>query len=308
MNDDLSWHWQLDLKLRTCQGNAFQTFIGDLLEACFGDDFVRVKPYGSLGDKGCDGYRQSDGAVFACYGAQNGAAGSVSKLLSKMDDDLSKAKEHLGAIMKSWHMTHNVVEGLPVEAVMKHKSISEANPELQVFLFGPPKIRELMGQLSEENRTKFTGPVARNSDYQHLQLGEVRDLVAALILAVESTDLPPGDLLPVSPQKLNVNNLSGSSQQLLRSGRINAPHIGTYFNAHPDPMRGETLAGMFRNRYAELKAQELAPDTILSELYRFVAGPGDVAIPRHVAATSLLSYLFESCDIFENAASPEVAQ
>lgn len=114
--------------------------------------------------------------------------------------------------------------------------------------------------------------------------------------------------MPVSPEKLNFNNLSGSSRQLLRAGRINAPHIGAYFNAHPDPMRGEAVAGAFRNRYAELKAQALAPDTILSELYRFIAGPGDVPIPRHVAATSLLSYLFESCDIFENAASAEDAE
>jgi hypothetical protein len=83
--------------------------------------------------------------------------------------------------------------------------------------------------------------------------------------------------------------------------RISGPTLAR----HPDPIRCETVAGIFRIRYVELKAQALVPDTILSELYRLVAGPGDVPIPRHVAATSLLSYLFESCDIFENAASAE---
>ena len=154
MSEDNSWHWQLDLKLRTCQGNAFQTFIGDLMEARFGDDFVRVKPYGSLGDKGCDGYRQSDGAVFACYGAQNGAAGSVSQFLAKMDDDFAKARRHLGAIMKSWHMTHNIVEGVPVEATMKHKEIAEANPDLSVYFVGPAKIKEIMSHSPKRTERK----------------------------------------------------------------------------------------------------------------------------------------------------------
>lgn len=306
MSEDNSWHWQLELKLRTCQGNAFQSFIGDLLEARYGDDFVRVKPYGSLGDKGCDGYRQSDGSVFACYGAQNGAAGSVSTLLAKMDEDLAKAKKHLSDVMTSWLMTHNIVEGLPAEAVFKLKEMREANPDLTVLFFGPSKIRELMGQLSETDRTRLIGPSARNTDYLNLQLEEVRDIVSAIISAVESAEVPLGEVNPVSPEKLEVNNLSGSSRQLLQAGRINAPHIGAYFNDHPDPMRGEIVANVFRARYAELRLQALAPDTILSELYVFVAGPGDVPIRRHVAASSLLSYLFDSCDIFENA--PEVKE
>lgn len=55
MSNDLSWHWLLELKLRRTTGNAFQTFFADVMEARYGDDYVRVKAYGSLGDKGCDG-------------------------------------------------------------------------------------------------------------------------------------------------------------------------------------------------------------------------------------------------------------
>jgi len=38
------------------------------MEKLHGDDFVRIRPLGSLGDKGCDGYLRSNGQVFQCYG------------------------------------------------------------------------------------------------------------------------------------------------------------------------------------------------------------------------------------------------
>ena len=33
-----------------------------------GEDYVIVRAFGSLGDKGCDGFRASTGTMYACYG------------------------------------------------------------------------------------------------------------------------------------------------------------------------------------------------------------------------------------------------
>lgn len=301
MSSDLSWHWLLELKLRRTTGNAFQTFFGDVMEARYGDDYVRVKPYGALGDKGCDGYKSSDGSVYACYGAQNGAAGSVSQLVAKMEDDLAKASQHLSAIMTSWHMTHNIIEGVPTEALLKKTEFENAHPNLSFGFVGPGTFRQIMSELDQPIRDNFLGPAAQNKDYQLLQMAEVRDTVEAIVSAVAAPESGVDTIAPVSPEKLAFNKLSGASQHILRSGRINAPHIDEYFSSHHDPMRGEHVAEVFRDKYTELKAQGLGPDAILTELYVFVAGPGDVAVPRQVAAHSLLSFLFDSCDIFENA-------
>ena len=65
-----------------------------------GDDYVRTRPFGKLGDKGCDGYLQSTGDVFACYGALNADAGKVAYLIEKMKSDFEKAKKALSGIMK----------------------------------------------------------------------------------------------------------------------------------------------------------------------------------------------------------------
>ncbi len=50
------WKIALELKLRKCSGDAFQDFFSVTMAEAHGSDFVRVRPYGVLGDKGCDGY------------------------------------------------------------------------------------------------------------------------------------------------------------------------------------------------------------------------------------------------------------
>jgi hypothetical protein len=116
------WRIALELKLRKCNSDAFQDFFSDVMGKLHGTDFVRVRAFGRLGDKGCDGYLQSCGQVFQCYGALNGVLGAVSYLIRKMGDDFAKALGAIPEIMKEWHMVHNLVEGLPIESIKSSKN------------------------------------------------------------------------------------------------------------------------------------------------------------------------------------------
>lgn len=112
-----SWRIALELKLRKCSGDAFQDFFSDVMGKVHGTDFVRLRPFGRLGDKGCDGYLQSSGQVYQCYGALNGSFGRVNYLIDKMEVDFTKAAGAIASIMREWHMVHNLVDGLPIEAI-----------------------------------------------------------------------------------------------------------------------------------------------------------------------------------------------
>ncbi len=305
MNPPLENSWQLllELKLRRTTGNAFQTFFSDIMEARHGDDFIRLKPYGQLGDKGCDGYLNSSGCVFACYGAQNGAAGSVSKFVKKMNDDFDKAKSELGNIMLSWRMTHNIIEGLPAEAIQAMGTLKNNNPDVEFSFFGRPSIAETMAYLSEGELEKFLGRQARNEDYRNLQMSEIKELVASLVSATDTPSPTINSIAPVSPKKIEFNEIPATWAAILQGGRLNERHIQGYFDKHPIPTQGEHLANLFRNRYLELAAEKLSPRSIMYWLYVHIIGPEEVEVSRQVAAHTLLSYLFERCDIFENADS-----
>jgi hypothetical protein len=286
------WRIALELKMRKAQGDAFQDFFCTVMEAVHSSDFVRVRPFGQLGDKGCDGYLISDGSVYQCYGALDGGSGrTVSYLIAKMRDDFCKALRHIPEIMKEWHMVHNFVGGLPVEAVQELERLrSQAGNrvlgfkgiaffESQIFSLDPMKIEVLLG------------PVATANDFQNLQAAELRDLIAAFASAASSAPLEAKTIRPVPLDKLDFNNLSNHWRRFVSAGCQNSHYVATYLNHHSDPLMGEKIAQMFRDRYRYLKTEQLSPSDIMTQLYEMVVGPSVVSPQRMVAAQALLAFL-----------------
>lgn len=298
----------LRLTLRQSSGDAFQDFFSRTMQKRHGDDFVRVRPFGQKGDKGCDGYLNSSGKLFQCYGALNGDEGKVDYLVKKMGDDFEKAKLKLGAIMKEWHMVHNLVDGLPIEAVETLKALEEANPQIKFGFFALESFEKIICELPEVDLSELLGPTATNQDAEDLQVTVLSDLVNGIVAQTPSNAPPSSQPIgPVPVDKLKANELPEYWRQLISGGWQNAHIVGSYFDLHPNPLMGEAVAAMFNERYQYLRSQQLTPGSIMDGLYEFVTGIGAVQAVRQVAAQALLAYLFESCDIFENVTAGAVA-
>jgi hypothetical protein len=300
------WKIALELKLRKCSGDAFQEFFSVTMAEAHGSDFVRVRAYGALGDKGCDGYLRSSGAVYACYGALNGDGGKVAYLIGKMSDDYSKAAVALPKIMKAWHMVHNLVGGLPVEAVLKLEELKEADGEREFGFFGLEGFEALIFALKPHQIEVLLGLAATAQDQQNFQTAELSSLVSAVVVAADTNPIDVTEIRPVPSDKLNFNKLPGHWQTLIMGGWQNAHFVQEYLERHHEPMTGEIIAQAFRTRYQYLKSQGLPPGDIMSFLYEDTVGIGSVTAAKQVAAQALLAYLFESCDIFETV-EPKVA-
>lgn len=298
------WKIALRLMLRQSSGDSFQDFFSRAMQKRFGDDFVRVRPFGRKGDKGCDGYLQSSGKLFQCYGALNGDKGKVDYLIEKMEEDFTKAKTKLGTIMKEWHMVHNLIDGLPIEAVEKLEELKKHNPTIGFGFFALESFEHLINRLPELDVVDLLGPVASNKDAEDLQVAVIRDLVNGIVARNDGESSPPKQPIgPVPADKLSANDLPEHWRQLIAGGWQNAHIVGSYFDQRPDPLVGEKTAALFNERYRYLRAQALPPGSIMDALYEFVTGTGSVAPARQVAAQSILAYLFESCDIFENVSA-----
>lgn len=293
------WRIALELKLRKSNSDAFQDFFSAVMGQLHGDDFVRVRPYGSLGDKGCDGYLRSNGQLFQCYGALAGELKQVSTITTKMTDDFSKALKKLAAIMKEWHMVHNIADGLPVEAITTLDGLETSNPSLTFGFIGIEGFSDRVFRLKPYQVEVLLGPAATDADTTNLDNTALRDLIQHMRHEADSIDFNAQDLRPVPPDKLNYNNLPNYWKHLVSGGWKNAHLIGAYFDRHPDPLTGERIAKLFRDRYEYLKAQHLSPGDIMVALYELVTGIGNVPPQKQVAAQSLLAFLFENCDIFE---------
>lgn len=295
------YHWRiaLELKLRKSHGDAFQDFFSNVMAQLHGDDFVRVRPFGALGDKGCDGYLVSSGQLFQCYGALAGELKTVAKLIEKMNDDYSKARAELTAIMNEWYMVHNLIEGMPVEAILTLKALEESNKTLKFGFIGIEGFEERIFKLKPFQIAALLGPTVSDFDSKDLDISALRKLVQHLSAEADTIDFATLDLRPVPPDKLLYNDLPNHWKYLITGGWKNAHLVSTYFDRHPEPLTGERVAKLFREHYKYLKAQNLAPSNIMASLYELVTGIGTVPQQEQVAVQALLAFLFENCDIFE---------
>lgn len=292
------WRIALELRLRQSHGDAFQDFFSVVMGQLHGSDFVRVRAYGKLGDKGCDGYLQTTGQLFQCYGALNGEINKVATLTKKIKDDFATAKAKLGGIMKEWHMVLNLVDGVPVAAVETLEALKAANPGIKIGLIGKEGFEERVFGLSGERIASMLGLAATPVEAKTLDVAVLRKLVDDLALSA-SPPLNSVDLNLVPVGKLIHNGLPTHWQMFVRSGWANAPIVASYFARHPDPLKGDQVGALFTQKYQSLKGQNLMPSTIMTALLELVTGQGPVLPQNQVAAQALLTHFFESCDIFE---------
>lgn len=294
------WQYRVtfDLRVRNAYGVAFQDFFSTIMEARYGSDFIKVRPFGSLGDKGCDGYRSTGGLVFQCYGKLEDAAPKAATIAKKIDDDYQLAVGHLGTIMKEWHFAHNLVSGLPIEAVQKVEELKQASSHA-VGVFGPTSLWTIVDELDETSLFDLLGPAATAEDTQNLKLEEVRRLTDSLMASISTGTVLNGPVKPVPSDKLTFNQLPGHWVQLLTMASSNGPFIQEYFEKNSDVELGAKIAHAFSSRYLALKQEALKPGQIMEALYEQTTGIGSVSTVRQVAAQALLAYLFDACEIFE---------
>ena len=297
------WRVALELRIRRSNGDSFQDFFSKMMEKTRGSDFVRVRAFGALGDMGCDGYVISSGEVFQCYGAVNGESNKAAYVVKKMEQDFATAKTKLDGVMKSWTFVHNLTDGLPVTILQSYTKLSQENPGIDIKLMGLEGFAGELFKLNDDSIGELLGLAAQAEDLIALQPMELRNLVSDLVQLNSQLTAPATQIKPVPVDKLELNKLPIHWHQLIQTGWQNSYAVQEYLSRYHDPLAGDSIAQLFRNHYAQLKAQNLCADDIMSHLCEVVVGGGPVAPSRQVAAFAIIAYFFESCDIFEDHAS-----
>ena len=269
------------------------------------DDFVRTRPHGKVGDKGCDGYLGSTGEVFACYGTVNGKTPVLSSMLEKIQEDASKSKLHLSDIMKRWTFTHNFMDGVPVDAILLLSTLEKDVLKLPVTHFGPERFEKTVMALPETRIRELLGPAITEEDISNLDYKELRSVVQDLANNEFPTPVDLHTISPVSSMKLDYNAVNTTWQTLLIAGLRNSRNVGRYFEESADPLLGTRVAETVRARYLELCLQALEPSEILEDIYGGLLGTVNARSARQVAALALIGYMFERCTLLKDA--PTVA-
>lgn len=275
------------------KGEAFQDFFSTIMEMRYPGDFVRVRPWGSLGDHKNDGYLTSKRKLFQCYAPREM---SMAACKTKINEDFSEALPYWKAHFDEWIFTHNDIDGLAADVLRVLLDLSTANAPVVAVQWGYPELLEEFSRLSETNLVRLLGPAPGRKNVIDVRLEDIQSLLDHIALQPEPRNV---DVRVVPARKLEYNQLSQAAGLLLKAGMSRSEVVKKYLRGLADQTRYDRTAGSFRLRYQELRGAGRAPDDIFVELQKFVAGES-VASPSHQAATlAILAFFFEACEIFE---------
>ncbi|KAK0351591.1 hypothetical protein LTR94_024362 [Friedmanniomyces endolithicus] len=279
MTDNIDWEYQqLTLKARLAEvdGDAFETLFGDIAKAAWGADYVKTIPMGRLGDRKCDGFRQSEGAAHQLYGPRYGQA-NVKEALAKIDEDFRGAHAKWGDQLRKLSLTLNV----PAEIWTRDEILALAQT------LPPLARRELFGVAP--NRTDMVREVTYANIGRALTAIRRHEAVAPL----DPVALPPKVLL-----KADFNCLSSPVKRFLGLGQTGAESVRLYQKDQVDPSEAQRMADGFRERYRTVVVEGAEPDAAFGKMLRY-AGGGSTDPGREAAALAVVAHFFSTCEIFD---------
>lgn len=287
--------FEMSLKLAflTKKGAEYQDFFSTIMEKRHPADFMRVRPWGKVGDKKNDGYLGSRRMLFQCYAPSEMSA---SECVAKIKEDFQGALPHWQKHFDTWVFVHNSRDGLPPHVVEELLALRETHQPLNIIHWGPEDLLGEALQLSEASLASLLGTPPSQASMVKLSVVDLEPILDQIALQPPATD---PDLRPVPATKLQHNLLSDHVGILLKAGMSRADVVSRYFRMQSDRLRRDRLAESFRSRYQALREQCIAPDDVFAELQRFAGGGQPASAARQCATLAVLAFFFEECDIFE---------
>lgn len=288
-------HWETCFEIRflTERASQFQLFFWEIMERKYPSDFQRVTPWGQVGDLKNDGFLGSKRWLFQCYGP---AVMDASEANTKIDSDYVGAVTNWSVHFDEWIFVHNVKDGLPAPVVKKLLDIAMAYPKHPARQWGYADLRAIAMSLGDGDLVALLGHAPTLTTMLTLGVSDLQPLIQA----IQGREPKPDDQLePVPPGKVEANAFSQAVVVLLQNGLIRSPLLSRYFKGSGNARLHDEIGAWFREQYASLKAEGMAPDLIFDRLRRLVGGVGPPDAMRETAVLAIVAYFFALCDIFE---------
>jgi len=278
----------------TKKATEFQDFFAEIMEKRYPADFVRIRPWGSSGDRKNDGYLRSKRMLFQVYAPNEMTAAQA---IAKIDEDFRVALPHWRSYFDTWVFVHNSRQGLAPQILKKLRDLrSEFLGQVNLIHWGFEELKSEVFSLDIDGMSSLFGLALTDRDIQEIGFEDIRVLLARIGGTETSMDI---DVRPVPGEKLSFNALGPDVETLLRAGMRKSANVEKFLAQWHDPGLGDRMAKTFENQYRSLRDTGMSPDDVFRGLQEF-AGGRKRGTPRHEAAVlAVLAYLFERCDIFE---------
>ncbi len=147
-------HWQeFELRRLKGAGDDFQQLFEEIIVRDR-PGFIRVRPYGNIGDRKCDGLFRDDAIFFQVYSPDELEQAKVQK---KIDEDLDGAVAHWGDTLKTWIFVYNVRRGVAPDILKTLQEKQKQYPDIKIEELSNDALWEIARGLSLQQRSEILG-------------------------------------------------------------------------------------------------------------------------------------------------------
>lgn len=282
------------------KGDGFQRLFENLMFKAYPNDFMGCRPWGNVGDRKNDGYLPSARVLFQIYAPNEMKA---SEAIKKINEDFEGAKEHWGIYFDEWTFVHNAFDGrLGPHIIELLASLRQSNPQIRIGTCGYEEMLKMFRRLRLEDLESWFGPSLTMEANINLGFSDL----AAVLTHIRITPLPTTlEVKDVSRGKIEANLLSQAVADFLKIGMQKSPLVEQFFNWSKSPTYGDQIANSFNTEYKRLRdnVPQLHPDEIFGRLEAWAGGTANSSPAHKAAVLAVMAYLFDKCEIFEDAQS-----
>jgi hypothetical protein len=290
-----------DLKISDLKGTEFEEFFCKIMKCAF-LDFQKVKPYGNIGDRKCDAYNQTTGDYYLIYAPENIQKESTQKnAISKISADIRGIVKNWNNIKQINYVINTKNDDLPPDVCRLFIEIQEDLALPKIKTFSMRELKDVFLSLSEHYKEDIVGfaPSIAKIKVDFLVLSEVIKYLEKNYTLINTSD---SLVVPDFSEKIQFNNLSNKTAELLNNARIDIVKVEDFFNQTTDFDKG-ILKNYLTTIYQEACAtcpitEDNRGDKIFIRIFDKLCYTKD---SRSVANCVLviMATFFESCDIFE---------
>jgi hypothetical protein len=226
------------------------------------------------------------------------------KLLNKINEDFEGAVEHRDTTpLSCWTLVHNDHDGLPTEVhelVIKFRATHEG---IKVEIWSPETIITTIMEIPIGQLRLLFPEGLSSQELRKITYKEIDELIESLGSLDPETDFSS----PEAPSKKKIahNGFSSSIAEMLKGGLLVEKRFGDYFRETSRAFVGNRLAERFKQTFKNKLADGCDSDEIFYHLIDSVGGL-NCEKKRRAAIIGLISYLFHTCEIFENPPMDQV--
>jgi len=287
-------------------GQQYETLFVSVMTKRY-PNFRPIKPQGSKGDQGNDGFIPEEGRYFQSYAPE--------KPSEKVKEAVEKATNDFAKIIDNWNDDAPVadyrfvfndkfqgafpdIEHAIVDVKNTH-NLREAKPFLAKDLES-----EFMALSSADMAAVLGGVVPRAEFIPDIDFAALTEVLQHLVdnrLPIKDHDISTA---PDFESKIKFNDI-GAAECYLKAGNYQNAAVEEYFNKHGEYSRTQ-VRDLMANAYETSRCpnsnvvETNQGDRVFFRLLDIVAPSSEPHVQE--AALVLISYFFEKCDVFEDPA------